>query len=174
MKKAIFLDRDGTINIDNGYTYKVEDCKLLDDNIWTYLSNFRKKGYLLIITTNQAWIDRWYYNKNDFFTFMSHLEGVLWITFDWIYYCPYHPDFSWESILRKPNNGMILQAQKDFDIDLKKSFMIWDNLKDVESGYKSQCKTILINTQELRLKDTDIQPDYITNNWEEINNIILN
>ncbi len=104
---------------------------------------------------------------------MSELERQLNIKFDKTYFCPYHPDFSGDFPCRKPNNGMILQAKKEFDIDLQKSFMIGDNEKDIISGKKSNCKTILINTQHLEGEKLKEKPDFIANNWQEIENYIL-
>jgi D-glycero-D-manno-heptose 1,7-bisphosphate phosphatase len=172
-KKAIFLDRDGTLNVDIWYAYKIEDCHLIEKWIWNILQQFRNKWYLLIIITNQAWIDKWFYCKKDFDLFMIELSKQLNIDFDEIYFCPYHPDFTWLRSCRKPNNWMILQAEKDFNIDLKKSFMIWDNFKDIESWKKSNCKTILINTQNLNIDDFEIKVDFITSKWNEIEKIIL-
>jgi D,D-heptose 1,7-bisphosphate phosphatase len=173
MNKAIFLDRDWTLNIDNWYTYKVKDCKLIENWIWDILKTFQSKWYLLVIITNQAWIDKWFYNKYDFFLFMGELEKQLDIKFDWIYFCPYHPNFSWLRKCRKPNNWMILQAKKDLNINLEKSFMIWDNFKDIEAWKKSKCNTILLNTQKLHTYNSKIKADFTVFNWNEIENIIF-
>lgn len=173
MKKAIFLDRDGTLNVDIHYAHKKEDCKLVEQNIWKILQKFREAGYLLIITTNQAGIDKWYYGEEDFWSFMKELENQLDIVFDATYFCPFHPDFSGEKPCRKPNNGMILQAKKEFDIDLKASFMIGDNEKDVISGKKSGCTTILINTNDFDVESFASKPNFAVDSWEEIKSIIL-
>jgi len=172
MKKAIFLDKDGTLNIDIWYAYKKEDCTLLEPGIWGILRQFQQKWYFLIIVTNQAGIDKWYYKEDDFHVFMLELQKQLWITFNGIYFCPYHPDFSGESIFRKPNNGMLLQAQKDFDIDCSLSYMIGDNEKDIQAGKKSWCKTILYNSQNFDLKDFKNIPDFCVTSWNEIEKII--
>lgn len=172
MKKAIFLDRDGTINPDIGYAFKVEDCNLIEDNIWSILKSFRNEWYLLIIITNQAWIDKWLYIKEDFFAFMKELESKLGISFDWTYFCPYHPKFSWEHNCRKPNNWMVLQACEDFEVDLENSYFVWDNFKDVTAWKKSGCKTILYNSNNFDIMEEE--PDYVVNKWCEIEKIILN
>ncbi len=173
MKKAIFLDRDGTLNIDIWYAYKIEDCFLVEEWIWSILQKFKDKWYLLVITTNQSGIDKWFYKKEDFDLFMIELEIKLNIKFDWIYHCPYHPDFTWLLKCRKPNNWMILQAKKDLNINLEKSYMIWDNFKDVESWKLSNFITILINTQNLNTDNLEVKPDFIVSKWNKIEKIIL-
>lgn len=78
MKKAIFLDRDWTLNIDNGYTYKTEDCKLIESWIWDILNKFKNNWYLLVIITNQAWIDKWFYTEKDFnVEIWSEIVGIV-------------------------------------------------------------------------------------------------
>ncbi len=172
MKKAIFLDRDGTLNIDIWYAYKKEDCELVEPGIGKILIKFQQTWYLLIIVTNQAGIDKWYYQERDFYLFMEELQSKLNIKFDGIYFCPYHPDFSGESDLRKPNNGMLLQAQKDFGIDFSKSFMIGDNEKDIQAWQKSWCTTILYNSQKLSFNTFENPPDFCVESWSEIEKII--
>lgn len=169
MKKAIFLDRDWTINIDNWYTFKVKELKIIDNNIWNILKKFKDLGYLLIIVTNQSWIDRWYYSENDFWKFMNAMEKELNIKFDGIYFCPSHPDFSWNSKFRKPNNWMLLKANEDFWIDFNKSFMIWDSISDMIAWKTSWCKTILLWKKESWNKYIDFYSD----SWEKIEKIIL-
>lgn len=169
MNKAIFIDRDGTLTDESYYPdFFAENCKLMEDNIWKILRELRKKWYLLVIITNQAWIDKWYYTEKDFWDFMKELERQLDLKFDWIYFCPYHPDYSWESKCRKPNNWMILQAQKDLNIDLQKSFMIGDSKKDIIAWNKSGCKTILYNSKKLDINDFEIKPNFVVNSWKEI------
>ncbi len=174
MQKALFLDRDGTLNVDIGYAYKAEDCRLVEQWIWEKLKKFRQQGYLLVIITNQAWIDKWYYEEKDLFLFMDELGKQLDIKFDGIYFSPFHPDFSWDSECRKPNNWMILRAKRELDIDLENSYMIWDNYKDVEAWIRSWTKTILLNTQNLDVDNSDIKPDFTVNSWDEIEKIINN
>ena len=169
MKKAVFLDRDGTLTDESVYpNFYSENCKLVEKNIWKVLKNLKEKWYLLVIITNQAWIDKWYYTEKDFWKFMKELEEQLDLKFDEIYFCQYHPDFSWESECRKPNNWMILQAQKDLNIDLKKSFMIGDSEKDIIAWDKSWCKTILYNGKGLDIDKFKIKPNFIVDSWREI------
>ncbi len=174
MNKAIFLDRDGTITDESCYPdFFAKNCKLVEENIWEVLKEFRKDWYLLVIITNQAWIDKWYYTEKDFWEFMKKTEELLKIKFDKIYFCPYHPDYSWKYPCRKPNNWMILQAKKELNIDLEKSFMIWDNKKDIIAWKNSKTKTILYNSQKLDINNFENKPDFVANNWEEIKKFIL-
>jgi len=173
MKKAIFIDRDWTITSEDCYpNFFPENVELMENNIWEVLKKFRQKWYLVIIITNQAWIDKWYYTEKDFWEFMEETEKQLSFKFDKTYFCPYHPDYSWKYSCRKPDNWMILQAKKDFNIDLEKSFMIWDSEKDIKAGKKSWTKTILYNSKNLDRLDT--KPDYAIKSWSEIEKIILN
>jgi len=175
MNKAIFLDRDGTITDESCYpNFFVENCKIVEKNIWEILKKLKKAWYLLVIITNQAWIDKWYYTEKDFWNFMKETEKQLDIKFDGIYFCPYHPDFSGTYPCRKPNNGMILQAQKELNIDLKNSFMIWDSEKDIIAWSKSWCKTILYNSQKLDINNFETKPDFVASSWNDIEKFILN
>lgn len=139
-KRAVFLDRDGTINEDKGYVYKVEDLIILPKVI-DALKILQKK-FLLIVVSNQSGVERGYYSKDDVERFNRHLyyqlakEGVY---IDDFYYCPYL-----EGDCRKPNPGMILKAAKDWNIDLEKSYMVGDKPSDIEAGKKAGCKSIII------------------------------
>jgi len=171
MNKAVFIDRDGTITDEACYpNFFPENCKLMEQNIWEVLYKLRKAWYLLIIITNQAGIDKWYYTEKDFWEFMKETEKKLNIKFDKIYFCPYHPDYSWTYPCRKPNNWMILQAQKDLNINLEKSYVIWDSEKDMVAGKKSWCKTILYNSKDLNITWNS---DFIVYTWKSILSKIL-
>ena len=158
-QKCLFLDRDGVINIDNGYTHKVKDLVLVDNIIETCLLAI-SRGYIVVIITNQAGIAKGYYTEEDFFTFMNEIYNVFSqhsILITKTYFCPYHPDAKIEkykvnSFDRKPNPGMILKAVNDFNIDVSKSILIGDNQTDIQAGENAKIKTnILIknNTHDI-------------------------
>jgi len=132
--KALFLDRDGVINVDRAYVYRKEDFHFMD-GIFDLCRAAKEKGYLIIIVTNQSGIERGYYTELDYLTLTQHMLEEFErnaITIDDIYYCPHlqHED-------RKPSPGMILKAQKKHHIDLKASLMIGDKPRDLEAGQRA-------------------------------------
>ena len=136
MNKALFLDRDGVINIEKDYLYKIEDFEFMD-GIFSLCMHYQNLGYIIVVVTNQSGIAREYYNEHDFNVLTS------WMTKEFekyaveikkVYFCPHHPDISGECSCRKPNPGMLLEAAKEFDIDLKNSIIIGDKERDIEAG----------------------------------------
>ena len=157
MNKAIFLDRDGTINKDEGYTYKIEDLEFIDSAI-EGLRRMQNKGYSLIIVTNQSGIAQGRFKEKDYLMFRNEMHNQLreyGITIDKEYFCPHHPEkgFNGEVVelkidckCRKPKTGMLEQAAKDFNLDLKKCWMIGDKEIDVLTGKNAGCRTIQVLT----------------------------
>lgn len=140
MKKALFLDRDGVINKEKNYLYKIEDFEFID-GVFEACKYFQEKGYLLIIITNQAGIARGKYTEEDYQLLTSWMikefekENII---ISKVYHCPHHPDFSGECECRKPNIGMLLEAKKDFDLDLSQSILVGDKNSDIEAGIKAE------------------------------------
>lgn len=131
MQKAIFLDRDGVINIDKGYVYKIEDFEFCQ-GVFEALYYFQSLGYILIVVTNQSGIGRGYYCEEDFETLSVWMcqEFLLRnIRVDKVYYCPHTPND--DCNCRKPKSGMFQQALKAFNIDAKQSWMIGDKQSDI-------------------------------------------
>lgn len=150
-KRAIFLDRDGTINEDKGYTYKIEDLVILP-KVVEGLKLLQKK-FLLIVVTNQSGVERGYYSEKDMGNFNNYLYLILakeGVYIDDFYYCPYL-----EGECRKPNIGMLIRAQRDWNIDISRSYVIGDKESDILTGKRVVCKTILIGE-----KTSGIQPDF--------------
>ena len=144
--KALFLDRDGVINVDKHYVHKIEDCEFID-GIFDLCRRAKDKGYKLIVVTNQAGIAKGYFTENDFHTFMEYVRSEFirqGCPLDDVFYCPYHKDgigkYKMDSFDRKPNPGMILKAAKKHNIDLKQSILIGDKKSDIEAGKKSGIK----------------------------------
>lgn len=141
MNKALFLDRDGIINEDFGYVFEVEKLKILE-GIVQLCQKAQGLGYLLIIVTNQSGVGRGYYTEEQFFAFMEAIYAEFQkygFVFDGMYFAPHHPDSKEERYqkgeeFRKPNTGMILQAQKDFNINLAQSVLIGDKPTDILAG----------------------------------------
>lgn len=139
MNKALFLDRDGVVNKEKNYLYKIEEFEFID-GVFETCKYFQGKGYLIIIITNQAGIARGRYTEEDFEILTKWMTKEFEkenIKISKVYHCPHHPDFSGECECRKPNPKMILEAQKDFNIDLKNSILIGDKNSDIEAGINS-------------------------------------
>jgi D-glycero-D-manno-heptose 1,7-bisphosphate phosphatase len=145
MNKAVFLDRDGVINRERGFTYRLEDFELLP-GLTDSLKEFRRRGFLLIVISNQSGIAKGLYTQDDVEMLHRYLNEALkkeQVEFDEIYYCVHHPDVS-KCICRKPDSLFIEKALARFNIDPERSYFIGDKERDVEAGQKAGVKGILI------------------------------
>jgi len=146
MNKAIFLDRDGVINVERGeYTWLLEDFKL-NEGLVEALKIFREKKYDLIVISNQGGIAKGIYKKEETEYLHLHLMRVLnnhGIELAEIYYCPHHPDFG-KCICRKPDSLLLEKAIARFNMDASASYFIGDSERDVEAGKKAGVKTIKV------------------------------
>lgn len=136
MRKALFLDRDGVINEEVNYLYKIEDFVFIDE-IFAICKTYQQNGFIIVIITNQAGIARGKYTIADFEKLNNWMKTQFsekGITIEKVYFCPHHPEFTGECNCRKPKPGMIFQAQKEFNIDLSKSILIGDKISDIEAG----------------------------------------
>lgn len=158
MNKAVFLDRDGVINFERGFTYRLEDFKILPD-VFEMLRKWQDKGYLLVVASNQSGIAKELYKQEDVEMLHEYLLNELRknkIVISEIYYCVHHPDVS-KCICRKPDSLMVEKAAARFNIDVKKSFFIGDKDRDVEAAEKAGVKGILIEANSsLKLLDNII------------------
>ena len=152
MKKAIFLDRDGTINVEKDYIYKSEDLVFEEGSIEA-LKTFKNLGYILIVVSNQSGIARGYFTEADLNIFNNNMNEILkknGVEITEFYCCPHHPDgigkYKKVCECRKPNNKMIEDAIKKYNIDREKSYMIGDKISDIGAGLKSNLKTVLVKT----------------------------
>jgi len=138
MKQALFLDRDGVINVEKDYLCKIEDFEFID-GVFDACRYFQSKGYLIVVITNQSGIARGYYTHEDFKNVSDWMLEAFkkeCIDIAKVYYCPHHPNIS-KCSCRKPNAGMIWEAQKEFGIDLAFSILVGDKLSDIEAGKKA-------------------------------------
>ncbi len=145
MNKAIFLDRDGVINVERGYTHKLEDFVILPDLI-EVLQWWQKNGYLLIIISNQSGIAKGLYAQSEVEVLHNYLLDEFAknkIGISEIYYCIHHPDVS-SCICRKPDSLFVEKALARFNIDPNKSYFIGDKERDVEAAEKAGVTGILI------------------------------
>ena len=152
--KAIFLDRDGTINIDHGYVHKIDDFQFIE-GVGKALKQLQDKGYLLVLVTNQSGIARGYFSEEQFTQLTEWMDWSLdedyGVVLDGIYYCPHHPEgkgeYREDCNCRKPKAGMFLQAIKDLNIDPEKSYMVGDKLEDLLAAENAGVKTkVLVKT----------------------------
>lgn len=149
--KAVFLDRDGTLNEDPGYLGDADSVVLLPGVIEALDTLKNKYHYLLIVVSNQSGIARGLITEDQVKAVnkkISDLLSVHNIYIDAFYYCPSHPDFNNEdeTKCRKPSPQMIIEASESFNVDLSKSYIIGDSHTDVEAGINAGIKTILLKT----------------------------
>lgn len=153
MNKAIILDRDGTINVEKDYLYKIEDFE------FTYKAEeaiklFKENGYIVIVITNQAGIARGYYDEKQLEELHEWINKELYkldTKIDEFLYCPHHPtagngEYKIECSCRKPNTYLYECAISKFNIDISKSYVIGDKITDLIPGDKLGLKTILVET----------------------------
>lgn len=130
--KALFLDRDGIINVDHGYIYKIEDFEFTE-GLFELLQLFSKQGYLIFVVTNQSGIGRGYYTLEDFKTltaWMTEQFRQYGIKIEEVQYCPHAPEENCKC--RKPNTGMVDNILKKYTLDLERSWLIGDKQSDID------------------------------------------
>ncbi len=176
MNKAVFLDRDGTINVDKDYLYKQEDFEYLPGAIES-LKRLDEAGFLLIVITNQSGIARGYYSEKDYHIIDEWMKADLLskgVKIAGSYYCPHHPDaavpaYRFECKCRKPGTELFWRAQRDYDIDMSKSYAIGDRLRDLAICDESPTKGIILGA------NSEVQDGIVCcNNWQEAADMILN
>lgn len=181
---AVFLDRDGTLNEDTGYLGDPLQVKLYPE-VGKALAKLKNvAGFKLIVISNQSGIARGLITKNEVDLVNLQLNKLLSefnVSIDKFYFCPYHPDFSSEeeSNCRKPSPEMVLEAAKENNIDLSKSYMIGDSDVDIECGLSLNLKTILVKTGNGReslsiLQKRNNLPSFVANNFLDACNFITN
>lgn len=154
MNKAVFLDRDGVIIQEPPhYIYRPDQLKIIPRST-DAIKILKKNNYKVIVVSNQAGIAYGYYLEKDTVLFNQSMKEELMsknAEIDAIYYCPHHPKakvkkYRLECDCRKPKSGMLKKAEKEFDIDLKSSYIIGDKKSDIDAGKTVGCKTILVLT----------------------------
>ncbi len=142
MKKCIFLDRDGVLNIDRvDYVYRLEDL-IIPDGAIEALKRFKEAGYLLIVITNQSGIAKGIYTREDVWKCYNYFQEQCGYLLDDIYFSPHHEKFNSASLTRKPDSLMIEKAIAKYKIDRDASWMIGDAHRDIKAGKKAGVKTI--------------------------------
>ena len=162
-QKAIFLDRDGTINKYVGFLRNIDDFELIE-GVSKAIKQINQSGYLAIVVTNQPVIARGEVSWDELHEIHKKMETLLGkdgAYIDGMYICPHHPDkgfegerpeYKFDCDCRKPKPGLLLQAAKDFNINLSQSYMIGDSERDVEAGKAAGCKeSIMVETNKQRV-----------------------
>lgn len=152
MKGAVFLDRDGTINVEKEYLYQAKEFEFIP-GAPEAIRLLNQAGTLVVVVTNQSGVARGYYTEDDVHNLHRHiareLERFGAHVDDWLY-CPHHPagrgSYALPCNCRKPLPGLLQEAAARHDIDLENSTMIGDKLADIEAGRAAGCRTILVRT----------------------------
>lgn len=168
MRKVIFLDRDGTINVEKSYLHKWEDFEF-EKNAIEGLKKLKDSGYEFIVVTNQSGIGRGYYTEEDLVTLNNQMTEKLkefGIEILECFYCPHHPEkgigkYKVDCNCRKPNPGMLLEGIKKYDVDIENSFMIGDKKGDLEAGKKAGLKSILVLTGYGKKIEEEVKGNYL-------------
>jgi len=159
-RPALFLDRDGVINVDHGYVHTPEEFEFVG-GIFDLVASANRAGYFVVVVTNQAGIGRGYYSESEFDVLTNWMKARFAEhggTIDAVYFCPYHPehgvgDYLRESEFRKPAPGMLLQAQSELGIDLNQSIFIGDKPTDMAAGRTVGVGTLLLFNSEAAADD---------------------
>ena len=152
MNKCIFLDRDGTINIEKNYLHKIEEFEW-EEGAVEAIKIFKKLGYKIIVITNQSGIGRGYYSEKDVELLHEKVNEKLakeGAAVDAIYFCPHFPggieEYNKECSCRKPGIGNFERGRKEFDIDYAKSYMVGDRISDLEPALRLGMTPVLVKT----------------------------
>lgn len=177
--RAVFIDRDGTLNVEKDYVFKIADFEFIEGAIEA-IRLLNDNYFKVVVISNQSGIARGFYTPNDVHILHDHIERELRkqkAHIDAFFYCPHHPEGSIDEFrrvcdCRKPNPGMVLQAQEKLNLDLARSYVIGDNLSDIKLKEKVPMKGILVKTghgeETIKiLKNELTQPDRIEENLLE-------
>jgi D-glycero-D-manno-heptose 1,7-bisphosphate phosphatase len=177
MKKAVFLDRDGIVNIDKNFIKSWDEFEFVP-GIFENIRRLNQVGFLVIIVTNQSGIKRGFYTEETLKTIHRNMMQILEENnayIDDIFYCPHFNDDNCNC--RKPKPGMILEASKKHNIDLRESWIIGDNERDIIAGKKAGCKTIhvLTGVGQDKLSKCKTDADFTSENiYDAVEKVVLN
>ncbi|MEN9306573.1 MAG: D-glycero-beta-D-manno-heptose 1,7-bisphosphate 7-phosphatase [Fibrobacterota bacterium] len=135
-RPALFLDRDGVVNVEKNYVHRIDQFEFMD-GIFELCNAFQNAGYAIVVVTNQAGIARGYYTVQDMerlHAWMIERFAERGVVIAGVYHCPHHPEFSGPCECRKPKAGMILRARDELGIDLTESVLLGDKESDLEAG----------------------------------------
>lgn len=160
IRPAVFIDRDGTLIEEVNFLSRVEDLEIFPFTSKA-IEMLKAHGFLIIVVTNQSGIGRNVYNETAMHAIHEQMQHELGNTIDAFYFCPHLPCDGCEC--RKPGLGMIKAAQRDFDIDMTRSWMIGDKKIDVETGINAEIRTAMVRTGygNVHVNELDRSPDII-------------
>ena len=184
--RALFLDRDGTINVDKDYLFRIEEFEFVRGAIEA-LAAAQNAGFKLIVITNQSGIARGYYTEEDFHILNDWMLDTLknkGISISAVYYCPHHPNaeiekYRTECECRKPKLGLYYKAVEEFDLDLNSCYAIGDKIRDCCICEKTGCQGFLIGDNEKSSIIDDVKKGkirnvtYATNLYEAVQRILM-
>lgn len=164
-KRAVFIDRDGTLNVEKDYLYRPDECELILGSA-AAVRRLNEAGWLVVVVTNQSGVARGYYGEQEVASLHRHMAAELaqggGQVAGW-YYCPHHPSgqepYNRQCDCRKPLPGMLLQAARELEIDLSRSWMVGDKLVDVQAGQAAGCRAVLVRTGYGRQESAGLPAD---------------
>ena len=182
MKKAVFIDKDGTLIVDVPYNVNPDYIALMPE-AGNSLRQLKDAGYGLFVVSNQSGVARGLFRESALKAVEERINQLLKLfgtCIDDFYFCPHLPEghiavYAIDCECRKPGAGLLKAAARDFDLDLKHSWMIGDITTDSEAGKRAGCRTILIEKAYDPLTDLNEQnrPDFIVTHWNDACNLIL-
>lgn len=177
-RPALFLDRDGVINVDKHYVHRPEDFEFVE-GIFDLCGNAARDGMALVVVTNQAGIGRGYYTEQQFHALTGWMHAQFAeraILLDAVYFCPFHPEhglgrYKAESFDRKPNPGMILRARDELGLDLRSSVLVGDKPTDIAAGRAAGVgRSILFASRD---EPCTPEPDAVVRALSELNAMLF-
>ncbi len=164
-RPAVFLDRDGTVNEEKNYLYRIEDFQFLPGAVEA-IAQFNRAGFAVLVVTNQSGVARGYYSLAEVAALHEHLSRRLAAAgarVDGFYVCPHHPaagqgDYQRLCSCRKGEPGLLLQAARERGLDLSRSYMIGDKESDIEAGERAGCTPLLVLTGYGRTTAQSVTP----------------
>ncbi|WP_455817748.1 D-glycero-beta-D-manno-heptose 1,7-bisphosphate 7-phosphatase [Pseudomonas cerasi] len=173
---AIFLDRDGTINVDHGYVFESDNFEFIDGVI-DAMRELKEMGFALVLVTNQSGIARGLFTEDQFMHLTEWMDWSLAdrdVDLDGIYFCPHHPEAIVEELrqscdCRKPQPGMFLTAQQELNIDMAASYMVGDKIEDMQAALAAGVgKKVLVRSGKAVTAEGESAADWVLNSLKEL------
>ncbi|PIJ53943.1 D-glycero-beta-D-manno-heptose 1,7-bisphosphate 7-phosphatase [Erwinia aphidicola] len=173
---AIFLDRDGTINVDHGYVSEIDNFEFIDGVI-DAMRELKRMGFALVLVTNQSGIARGMFSEDQFMQLTEWMDWSLAdrdVDLDGIYFCPHHPEAIVEELrqscdCRKPEPGMLLTAQQELNIDMASSYMVGDKIEDMLAAKAAGVgKKVLVRSGKPVTAEGEAAADWVLNCLKEL------